>query len=183
MGVGDRKMRRPETGGTLARELFDSILDATRKTSQPSHSRASAALRMRLTGVRENVEVQGWTSAVALPHFCWPPDQYPDGCGPGSRWTCRCGAVWEAQGAMLASHHPTSPSRSEAKYMPEQWFYLSGGNADETLYRHQEPYYDWRPLGPYFVRLARGIIDNQNTGFARMSGDLSVPAVHWEDLS
>lgn len=127
------------------------------KTSERSPARPSAAQRQSLTGVRENTSQQGWHSAVAMPHLCFPPDQYPQGSGPGSRWVCRCDAVWEAHGVAWVEY-PVTPKRLEL-LQPERWFYISGGQRGPEEYKAQAGLYDWRPLGPYYVKLYRAILD------------------------
>lgn len=130
------------------------------KTSRPSPGRPSAATRQSLTGVTEKMHQQGWVNPVAMPHLCFPPDQYPQQTGPGSRWICRCDAVWEAEG-IAWDEYPTTPKRLEL-LKPERWHYLKGtGQLDDKSYLDQEGLYDWRPLGPYYVKLYRAMIDNQ----------------------
>lgn len=127
------------------------------KTSRRSPSRPSAATRQQLTGVKENTDVQGWFNAVSMPHLCFPPNQYPQGAGPGSLWCCRCDAVWRAEG-IAWEEYPTTPKRLEL-LKPERWFYIEGGQRPEADYRAQEGLYDWRPLGPYYVKLYRAMLD------------------------
>ena len=130
------------------------------KTSRRSPSRVSGAMRQRLTGVRENTDQQGWSEApTALGHLCFPPDQYPSGVGPGSCWTCRCGAVWVASG-LAWDEYPTDPTRTAQPLKPERWHYVEGGQLNAMEYKKQEDLYDWRPLGPYFVKLARILLDS-----------------------
>lgn len=147
------------------------------KTSRHSPFRASAATRQQLTGVRENVDAQGWTSAEALPHLCFPPDQYPSGVGPESTWTCRCGAVWRANG-IAWDEYPTDPTRTAQPLKPESWRYVEGGQLPAVDYEKQEPLYDWRPLGPYYVKLYRAMIDNQ---VATMEGRMR-DTTDWREL-
>lgn len=147
------------------------------KTSPRSPSRLSGAQRQRLTGVTEKLDVQGWTTAVVLPHLCFPPDQYPSGMGPGSVWTCRCEAAWVAEGVAW-DEYPTDPTRTAQPLKPEQWFYVAGGQLPEKDYRAQEPFYDWRPLGPYYVKLYRAFIDNQLNAM----GMSTKAPVTWEEL-
>jgi hypothetical protein len=132
--------------------------EANKKTSPRSPSRPSAATRAELTGVRERLSVQAWSSAEAMPHLCFPPDQYPQGVGPGSQWTCRCDAVWVADGIAWVEY-PTEPSRTSTPLAPERWFYVEGGQLAPEDYRAQEGLYDWRPLGPYYVKLYRAMLD------------------------
>jgi hypothetical protein len=151
--------------------------------SEPSPARSSAANRRHLTGVTENNHQQGWVSpAVAMPHLCFPPQRYPEGAGPGSRWLCRCDAVWEARGiAWDAEAYPQSPSRREAQLGPERWQYIDGGQLSPEEYRAQEPLWDWRPLGPYFVNLARALIDNQHA-YGQYHSENGKKPVTWEEL-
>lgn len=129
------------------------------KTSRRSPTRPSAATRQSLTGVRENIGQQGWMEApTALPHFCFPPDVYPSGCGEGSQWRCRCDAVWRAAG-LTWEEYPRTPTRTEALLKPERWFYVGGGQLPEAEYQYQEGFYDWRPLGPYYMKLYRAMLD------------------------
>jgi hypothetical protein len=148
------------------------------KTSRRSPYRPSAAQRQQLTGVKENCEAQGWVRAVAMGHLCFPPEQYPQECGPGSLWNCRCDAVWRAEGVMW-EEYPTDPSRTAQPLGPERWFYQEGGQLDEEDYRAQEGLYDWRPLGPYYVKLYRAMIDNQ---LAAEHKHLMKKPVTWEEL-
>lgn len=145
--------------------------------SRRSPSRPSAATRQSLTGVAERPDIQGWTSAEAMPHLCFPPDQYPQGVGPGSQWTCRCSAVWVADG-IAWDEYPTDPSRSAQPLKPERWHYAHGGQPDVVDYQYQEGLYDWRPLGPYYVRLYRAMIDNQ----LQAMGMTAKAPVTWEEL-
>jgi hypothetical protein len=130
--------------------------------------------RDALTGVPTDPSKQGWTAAVAAPHLCLPPRQYPQNCGPGSEWTCRCGAVWVARGIEVnpdTEHYGVSPDRNDTVLAVEQWFYRAGGN--DVVCRNQEALYDWRPLGPYYVKLLRLMID---TAQGRDAGTM------WQDL-
>lgn len=131
------------------------------RTSSPSPSRVSGARRRQLTGVTERFSQQGWAELpTALPHLCFPPDQYPQGIGPGSRWLCRCDAVWVSDG-IAWDEYPTEPARTSTPLKPERWHYVGGGQLSDEDYLAQEALYDWRPLGPYCVRLYRAMIDNQ----------------------
>lgn len=150
---------------------------SARKTSSRSPSRPSAAMRSQLTGVTERNNRQGWTSAESMPHLCFPPDQYPQGAGPGSQWNCRCDAVWVADG-IAWEEYPIDPSRSAQPLKPERWFYVEGGQLPAEEYRAQEDLYDWRPLGPYFVKLLRAMIDNQ---VAAMEGRMR-DTTTWQEL-
>lgn len=146
------------------------------KTSRRSLSRMPSGLREQLTGVREDTLIQGWGPEVtALAHLCFPPDQYPSGVGPGSQWLCRCRAVWRAEGIAWDAY-PTDPSRTAQPLKPEQWFYVEGGQLPAEDYRAQENLYDWRPLGPYYVRLYRAMIDNQLAALGERQ------PVTWEEL-
>jgi len=153
----DRKSRAEQMRQTVG-EAVDA---AYAKTSGRFHDRGLRVHRSRLTGVSEETDLQGWVNAVARPHMCLPPEQYPEDCGEGSRWFCRCGALWQAEGLMMISEYPSSPTRTEVRYGPLRWRWVEGGQLPEEDYRAQEDHYDWRPLGPYFVQLARMIIDNQ----------------------
>lgn len=148
------------------------------KTSGRSPSRVSASQRQQLTGVTERLDQQGWMEApMALPHLCFPPDTYPAGCGPTSQWRCRCGAIWMARG-IAWDEYPVTPTRTEQLLKPERWFYISGGQLTEEDYQAQEGFYDWRPLGPYYVKLYRAMIDNQ----ILIAGMGSKAPVTWEEL-
>lgn len=141
------------------------------KTSPPSPARSSAATRRSRTGVTEDLDQQGWTRGVSLPHLCLPPQRYPEGCGPGSQWQCRCGAVWVADG-LAWDDYPTSPSRREGQFNPERWLYQGGGQLTPEQYEQQAGYYDWRPLGPYYVKLYRAMLD-------ALQGN---PSEDWRDM-
>jgi len=150
------------------------------KTSGRSPGRPSAATRQSLTGVIEHVATQGWTSAEAMPHLCFPPDQYPQGSGPGSQWTCRCDAVWVADG-IAWDDYPVTPKRLEL-LKPERWHYVGGGQLVAEDYRAQEGLYDWRPLGPYYAKLYRAMIDNQHAYGGRPEFVRLQNPVDWRDL-
>lgn len=147
------------------------------KTSRPSPARSSGATRSQLTGVTERTSRQGWTEAHALPHLCFPPDQYPQGVGPGSLWNCRCDAVWRSDG-IAWDEYPTEPARNTTPLKPERWFYQEGGQLAPEDYAAQEGLYDWRPLGPYYVKLYRAMLDNQ---VATMEGRMR-DTTGWREL-
>jgi hypothetical protein len=152
------------------------------RTSGRSPVRPSAAMRSQLTGVTENLNQQGWMEApTALPHLCFPPDTYPKACGPGSQWRCRCGAVWVSSGIMW-SEYPQTPTRTEENLGPERWHYVKGGQLAEDDYRVQEGLYDWRPLGPYYVKLYRAMIDNQLSAMGEGPRGESTAPTDWRDL-
>jgi hypothetical protein len=140
--------------------------EASGMTTSPQRALSAAgrslnrSQRDALTGVLTDPSRQGWTSATAHPHLCLPPRQYPQNCGPGSEWTCRCGAVWESSGIACdpdTDAYGVSPDRNDTTLSVEQWFYRHGGN--DAVCRDQEALYDWRPLGPYYVKLYRLMID------------------------
>jgi hypothetical protein len=82
--------------------------------------------------------------------------------------------VWVARGIDLnpdGEGYGLSPERNDANLLVEQWFYKSGGV--ESVCRAQEPMYDWRPLGPYYVKILRLILD---TAQGRDGGTT------WQDL-
>lgn len=109
---------------------------------------------------------QGWFHPVAREHFCFPPVAYPQPAssddqpvGEGSHWRCRCGAEWVAHGQMVLGDHPVGVGRNDYTLGVERWFYLGGGRLGKEEYlRHQDSMYDFRPLGPYYVRLLRTLI-------------------------
>lgn len=149
------------------------------RTSPRSPRRVPGSQREHLTGVRELFDQQGWVDpAVSMPHLCFPPDQYPSGCGPESSWRCRCGALWRANGISW-DEYPRDPSRSAQPLKPELWKYVEDGQLPPDDYLAQEPLYDWRPLGPYYVKLYRAMIDNQ---LATLRPNRDGMSVTWEEL-
>jgi hypothetical protein len=134
----------------------------------------SRSQRDQLTGVPTDPSKQGWNSGISAPHLCQPPRQYPQNCGPGSTWMCRCGAVWSAAGIDLnpdGEGYGLSPDRNDTVLKVERWFYVRGGVAAVCL--EQQDLYDWRPLGPYYVKLLRLLIDSAQN----RQGDTK-----WQDL-
>lgn len=132
--------------------------------------------RDALTGVPTAPSRQGWTAGQAAPHLCLPPRQYPQNCGPGSEWTCRCSAVWIAQGIALdpdTEHYGVSPERNDTVLNVDQWFYKTGGTPGVLQGAEQAYLYDWRALGPYYIKLYRLMID---TAQGRHQGTT------WQDL-
>jgi hypothetical protein len=101
-------------------------------------------------------KAKAWKTPVARGHLCLPPVSYPAELGPGSRWQCpktTCGNLWQAEGMQVADEYAADRTLI---LQPERWVLVTGA-AQEG----EEALYDWRPLGPYFVKLARAIIDNQ----------------------
>lgn len=136
------------------------------KTSEPSASPANTLAEVGGSKVSRSRSLQGWFRPVAREHFCFPPVAYPQPAssddqpvGEGSYWQCRCGAQWEAHGQMVLGDHPMGVGRNDYTLGVERWFYLGGGRLGKEEYlRHQDSMYDFRPLGPYYVRLLRTLI-------------------------
>ena len=84
-----------------------------------------------------------WVERRTLRHLCFPPQFYPNGYGPGSRWRCRasvygresgpfpCGKMWEALGIQVAQY-PIAQARNDVYLKPERWTLVGNPNEVET---------------------------------------------------
>lgn len=110
----------------------------------------------RYSSRRDPVKSSWLFPPTEMGHLCFPPMAYPTNCGPGSEWKCFCGNVWLSEGRQLVSDYPEGATRNDVLIGPERWL------PHPTLCHPQHDevgLYDWRPLGPYYVRLARRIIE------------------------
>ena len=118
------------------------------RTSRPSPVPQPGVRQTELlTGAKRAHELSAWSSAVARQHLCFPPERYPESCGPLSRWTCACGGEWEAHG-IAVYQYSQSPSFTKRDVVlgPEFWRWVEGTGTDTPeRYLAQEPYWDWRP--------------------------------------
>lgn len=139
------------------------------KTSVQSSSPESMWVEAGGSKVSRPRSGQGWFHPVAREHFCFPPRTYPQparvmdqAIGAGSQWVCRCGAQWEAEGQMVLGDDPVGVGRNDYTMGVLRWKYLGGGNPEIADYlQQQDEMYDFRPLGPYYVRLLRLLITTQ----------------------
>lgn len=116
-------------------------------TSSPSpYPQPGVRQTESLTGARLVCD-RGWIHPVAVMHLCYPPQEYPDQCGPGSKWRCACDAIWVAAGVMVHKY-PVGSGRVTRDVIlgPEYWVWLVGtGTDEEKRYFTQQAYWDWRP--------------------------------------
>lgn len=101
----------------------------------------------------------GWVQCRPIGHMCFPPQVYPPGVGPHSSWACRsCGTIWEADGCRVMGDYPQAVARNDHALGPERWRYVTGVKKPEQI-ELENAMYDWRPLGPYQVKLYRRMIE------------------------
>lgn len=140
------------------------------RTSGPLSSLASGSVERGGSRVSRS-RSQTWFNPTERGHFCFPPRAYPQPeksadtpIGEGSCWRCRCGAEWEAHGSMVLGEDPVGVQRNDYTLGVERWVYLGKGIDGVDYARHQNSMYDFRPLGPYYVRLLRIIADTVRWG-------------------
>lgn len=115
---------------------------------------------------------QGWYADVPAgrPHLCFPPKAFPQQVGSpeeGSHWSCEtCGSVWLSEGIQLVNgygDYPTGANRSQLALLgPSRWFLkLMGPRAKKSaaLVDFEQGLYDFRPLGPYYVKMWRAQLE------------------------
>lgn len=121
---------------------------------------SSAALRVQPRGTVD----AAWVEAAPVGHLCWPPQHYPAGYGPHSRWQCSCGVEWSAEGLRVlpGSQYPTRPGREDVFTGPWRWLYVRGiknGPWACGLTSTQEmDLYDWRTADMVIVPLLRDAV-------------------------
>lgn len=86
---------------------------------------------------------------IERPHFCFPPEAYPQGVGPGSQWACGCGNVWEAVGIQPAADYPaTRQSPMTVIMQPERWRLVHGQCQPD-----EQDMYDFRSIPAAIFKL------------------------------
>lgn len=116
--------------------------------SQPSHYPQPGVRATELrTGAKRVHSSGAFTYPVAVQHLCYPPEGYPEDCGPGTHWRCACGAVWEGMGISVHKYpQGTGFRRTDVVLGPDYWLYCEGTGTDtEENYLKQQALWDWRP--------------------------------------
>jgi len=143
---------REMLGSSLGRAAHGGTTSPPSRYPQPGVRQTEA-----LTGARLITE-RGWVRPVAVSHLCYPPQQYPDQCGPGSQWQCACAAFWVAQGVAVHKY-PVGVGQVARDVIlgPEYWTWMEGtGSAEPENYRAQQAYWDWRPAADKILEHLRG---------------------------
>lgn len=120
---------------------------------------------------RAERERQGWYVDVPpkRPHLCFPPKAYPQQVGhfyESAHWGCEsCHAVWRSEGIQLVNGYddwPVGANRTHLALLgPQRWFLAVDGTPPKTREQlsFEEGLYDFRPLGPYYVKLWRSQLE------------------------
>jgi hypothetical protein len=128
-------------------------------TSQPSRYPQPGVRQTELTTGVELRHGRSWLKAVSVQHLCYPPERYPDGLGPGSRWQDSCGAQWEAHGILVHEHPVGTATRPRGALLgPLWWSWVPGtGTDDPENYLEQQMFWNWRhPLDLIYAFLVEG---------------------------
>lgn len=121
---------------------------------------SSGALRVQPRGTVD----AAWVEAAPVGHLCWPPQHYPTGYGPHSRWRCGCGVEWLAEGLRVLPgvEYPVRPGREDVVTGPSRWLYVRGVKTGPwscalTATKEME-LYDWRTPDMVFIPLLRDVV-------------------------
>lgn len=135
-----------ETTTAAAGGLADAANASTISQPSPYPQPGVRATELR-TGATRVHSSGGFVSPVAVQHLCFPPEGYPQDCGPGTRWRCACNAVWEAWGITVHKYpQGTGFRRHDVVLGPDYWEWVPGTGTDtEEHYLSQQGLWDWRP--------------------------------------
>ena len=152
-----RQQRMADAGqvlGAMTGGLGDAV--GSGRTSPPSPYPQPGVRQIEMSTGVELRQRSGWVTPHAVQHLCYPPQEYPQDCGSGSVWGCRCGARWTAFGVAIHSY-PVGPARNDVILGPEYWEWVVGtGTDDPKRYAYQQGLWDWRPAVDKILDVLRG---------------------------